>query len=169
MICLQKSSEGCLPYILGVCHPIEKLVGRTWPQGIDLKEQYFYIGLTNPVLACGNFFGKRFIAAMLSGAEFRPASQSLNDCRWASVPPAIPSPPEALLGLCRHAKAEIPGSARYEHDKKRGSTGGNPPSGHENPELPGLVLFTPRKKFYKSKPSGEERNTENESWNCACN
>jgi hypothetical protein len=38
----------------------------------------------------------------------------------------------------------IPGSARYEHDKRRESTGGNPLSGHEKPELPCLVFFTPR-------------------------
>jgi hypothetical protein len=38
----------------------------------------------------------------------------------------------------------IPGSARYEHDKKRENTGGNPSSGHKKPELPRLVVFTPR-------------------------
>ena len=37
----------------------------------------------------------------------------------------------------------IPGSARCGHDKQQESTGSNPPSGHENPELSRLVLFTP--------------------------
>ncbi len=39
---------------------------------------------------------------------------------------------------------KIPGSARCGHDKEQESTGGNPPSGQEKPELPCLVLFTPR-------------------------
>jgi hypothetical protein len=34
--------------------------------------------------------------------------------------------------------------------KKRESEGGNPPSGRENPELPCLVLFTPRNNRYEN-------------------
>jgi hypothetical protein len=67
------------------------------------------------------------------------------------------------------ASVELPGSAHYEHDKKQESTGGNPSSGPEKPELPSLVLFTPRKNKNNAKPSGEGPNTENQSWNCACN
>jgi hypothetical protein len=78
--------------------------------------------------------------------------------------------PKALSrGVWGRPVKEIPGSARYEHDKKRGNTGGNPPSGHEKPELPRLVLFTPRKNNEKAKPSGEDANTEKQSWNCAFN
>ncbi len=53
-----------------------------------------------------------------------------------------------FAGVCS-TRSKIPGSARYKHDKKRESEGGNPPSGHENPELPCLVLFTPRDNSYK--------------------
>jgi hypothetical protein len=62
----------------------------------------------------------------------------------------------------------IPRSARYEHDKKRESTGGNPPSGHKKPELPCPALFTPRCN-QPPKPSGAASNTENQPWNCAFN
>jgi hypothetical protein len=30
------------------------------------------------------------------------------------------------------------------HDREQENAAGNPPSGHKKPELPGLVLFTPR-------------------------
>ena len=53
--------------------------------------------------------------------------------------------------------------------KKQESEGGNPPSGRENPELPCLVLFTPRNNSMQKNPPGEDENTENQSWNCACN
>jgi hypothetical protein len=64
---------------------------------------------------------------------------------------------------------KIPGSARCGHDKEQESTGGNPPSGQEKPELPCLVLFTPRNNQHHKSPSGDETNMENQSWKCACN
>jgi hypothetical protein len=55
------------------------------------------------------------------------------------------------------------------HDRKQENTGGNPPSGHEKPELPSLVLFTPGNNLHHQIPSGEETYAENQSWKCACN
>jgi len=57
----------------------------------------------------------------------------------------------------------------YGHDPKQEKPGGNPPSGQKNPELPCLVLFTPRSKQFHNPSSGDETNTENQSWKCACN
>lgn len=54
------------------------------------------------------------------------------------------------------------------HDKNQESPGGSPPSGHKKPELFSLVLFTPRHKQHDV-PPGDETNTENQSWKCACN
>jgi hypothetical protein len=42
------------------------------------------------------------------------------------------------------------------HDRKQESTGGNPPSGHEKPELSSLVLSTPGNNVHHKIPSGEE-------------
>jgi hypothetical protein len=55
------------------------------------------------------------------------------------------------------------------HDRQQESTGGNPLSGQEKPELSRLVLFTPRNNLQHKLPSGDETNTENESWKCAFN
>jgi hypothetical protein len=55
------------------------------------------------------------------------------------------------------------------HDRKQESLGGNPPSGHEKPELSSLLLFTPGNNLYHQIPSGEETYAENQSWMCACN
>jgi len=75
-----------------------------------------------------------------------------------------------VLGIWENRLVEeIPGSAHHEHDKKRESTGGNPPSGRKKPELSCLVLVTPPNKDSKAKAAGEKPNTENPSWNCACN
>jgi len=57
----------------------------------------------------------------------------------------------------------------YGHDRKQENTGGNPPSGQEKPELSSLVLFTPANHQHRKIPPGEETNTENQSWKCACN
>jgi hypothetical protein len=91
----------------------------------------------------------------------------MNECRFNTGDPS-----QACLSLQKleqGACADIPRSARYEHDNTRESTGGNPPSGHQNPELPRLALFTPRDKTEEQAPSGEEPNTENQSWICAFN
>ena len=55
------------------------------------------------------------------------------------------------------------------HDRQQEYPGGSPPSGHKKPELPNLVLFTPRHKQFEKMPTGEDTNTENQSWKCACN
>jgi hypothetical protein len=67
----------------------------------------------------------------------------------------------------RYPGKKIPRSARFEHDKKRKSTGGNPPSGHKKPDLPSLVLFSPRR-TQQQRPSGTGSHREKQSWNCAC-
>jgi hypothetical protein len=88
--------------------------------------------------------------------EHSPADVCLSEHRPVDLFP-VPSPSHrALRGAGRQAKARIPGSARYEHDKKRESEGGNPPSGHEKPELPCLVLFTPGNNRNKKDPSGND-------------
>jgi hypothetical protein len=53
------------------------------------------------------------------------------------------------------------------HDRQQESTGGNPLAGQEKSELPRLVLFTPRNNTEHKLPSGDETNTENQSWKCA--
>jgi hypothetical protein len=73
------------------------------------------------------------------------------------------------MGIADKSVAKIPGSARCGHDKKQESTGGNPTSGHKKPELSCLVLFTPWNNHYQTIPSGDETNTENQSWKCAFN
>jgi hypothetical protein len=80
----------------------------------------------------------------------------------------LPTQKALCRGVWGRPVEKIPGSARYEHDKKRENTGGNPPSGQEKPELPFLALFTPRNNKHHKNPSGEDANTENKSWNCAC-
>jgi hypothetical protein len=107
-------------------------------------------------------FGKRFIAARLSGGGILPSSAANEQLPEESGPVRLSHlRPKALSrGAWGRPVKEIPGSARYEHDKKRENTGGNLPSGHKKPELPCLVLFTPRKNNKNAKPSGEDANTE---------
>jgi hypothetical protein len=120
-------------------------------------------------LACGNFFGRRFVAVRLSGARLRPFQRSMNNFRRASVHAGDPIVARRRSAEASGAgKCEIPGSARYEHDNTRENTGGNPSSGQEKPELPSLVLFTPRNNKCESL-SGEETTMEKPSWSCACN
>jgi len=104
--------------------------------------------------------------------------RSMNILRQVSVhsedrrPELFPLPSRifrAFLGARGKPRGKIPGSARYEHDNKQESEGGNPPSGHEKSELPCLVLFTPGNNSDTQNPSGEDQKTENPSWNCACN
>jgi hypothetical protein len=64
-------------------------------------------------------------------------------------------------GALRRPCVKIPRSARYRHDKKRESEGGNPSSGHENPEMFCLVHFTPLENRNPKNPSGKDRSTEN--------
>jgi hypothetical protein len=102
-----------------------------------------------------------------TGRSHRPPC---NDPETAFRPARLshlrPEPPDRGV---RAGQCAIPGSARHEHDNKPEKTGGNPPSGRENPELPFLVLRTPRKYKNIAKPSGEDAKTETQSWNCACN
>jgi hypothetical protein len=81
------------------------------------------------------------IVSSLSANEHRPAAV----CLSGSIPLRLMAP----QGRIGQASAKIPGSARYEPDKKRESEGGNPPSGRENPELPSLVLVTPRNNSFE--------------------
>jgi hypothetical protein len=101
-------------------------------------------------------FGKRFIAARLSGGGILPSSAANEQLPEESGPVRLSHlRPKALSrGAWGRPVKEIPGSARYEHDKKQESEGGNPPSGHENPELPCLVLFTPRNNRKQKYPTG---------------
>jgi hypothetical protein len=141
----------------------EKLEGR-----LTQENQILRLVLLNLSLACGN---------LLRNVPCRKAERGANLSLTAANGPlpeglALVSVsrrhPETLSRSVRgRSEKTIPGSARYEHDKKRESTGGSPPSGHKKPELPCLALFTPRGK-QQEKPSGAVSNTENQSWNCAC-
>jgi hypothetical protein len=83
--------------------------------------------------------------------------------------PVLPSPIVCALQMGHvQANREIPGSARYGHDKRaQEKPGGSPPSGQEKPEMSGLVLLTPRNHQQDKNPSGDETYMENQSWNCA--
>jgi hypothetical protein len=88
-----------------------------------------------------------------------------------SIDPATPFPHwSASLGHPQTSQSRIFQDLRADgHDRKQESSGGNPPSGHEKPELSSLVLFTPGNNMHRQIPSGEETYAENQSWKCACN
>jgi len=77
---------------------------------------------------------------------------------------------ERLIGVPKKGHSRKFQDLRADgHDRKHENPGGNPPSGHEKPELSGLVLYTPGKNVQHKIPSGDERYAENRSWKCACN
>ncbi len=77
-------------------------------------------------------------------------------------PPFRPSSRPRRECGAKPTKAYIPGSARRGHDKtEQESTGGSPPSGHEKPEMPCLVLFTPPKtQLHRTSARDEAKNGE---------
>jgi hypothetical protein len=87
------------------------------------------------------------------------------------IEPASPFPRwSAPFGAFQTSQSRIFQDLRADrHDRKQESSGGNPPSGHEKPELSCLVLFTPGNNVHHQIPSGEEKYAENQSWMCACN
>jgi hypothetical protein len=115
------------------------------------------------------FSEKRFIAESMKRDDILPPSvacEHLPEDENSGI--LIPGPKRPAEASGEQTAAEIPGSARHEHDKKREIPGGYPPSGHKNPELPHPALSAPRKPEVKAKPSGENEYTEISSWNCAC-
>jgi hypothetical protein len=116
-------------------------------------------------------FWKRFIANRLGGGGLLPFAAAIDHCRtnfyWAGISvPAL----ELLVGAPQKSQSRIFQDLRAgRHDRKQESSGGNPPSGHEKPELSSLVLFTPGNNMHRQIPSGEETYAENQSWKCACN
>jgi hypothetical protein len=126
------------------------------------------LGLLKLVLVCGNFFWEMVHCLKAEQCGMLPSAAVNEQGRRISVRSGESH--LAPVRLCRpsgETGMDIPGSARYEHDKQRESTGGNPPSGQEKPELPCLVPFTPRNNQKQKSPSGEDTHTENQSWNCA--
>jgi hypothetical protein len=59
----------------------------------------------------------------------------MNNCREMQIFSGhhIPGPKRSVEAL-GDGQDDLPGSVRYEHDKKRENTGGYPPSGRKNPE-----------------------------------
>jgi hypothetical protein len=116
-------------------------------------------------------FWKRFIVYRLDGGGLLPLAAAIDHCRknssWAGISvPAL----ERLVGAPRKSQSRIFQDLRASsHDRKQESSGGNPPSGHEKPELSSLLLFTPGNNMHQQIPSGEETYAENQSWMCACN
>jgi hypothetical protein len=116
-------------------------------------------------------FWKRLVAAKKSGGGLLPFAVareqlpgSFNRTGFSNSHSNTPA-----TGAADKSAAKIPGSARCGHDNQRESTGGNPPSGQKKPELSCLVPFTPRNNLHQPTPSGDENNTENQSWKCAFN
>jgi hypothetical protein len=71
-------------------------------------------------------FRIRFIAGRLKRADFLPFQRHMNNGRANSIGPGHPDPGFKTLsrGVRARPDKRIPGSARYEHDKKRKKTGG---------------------------------------------
>jgi hypothetical protein len=116
-------------------------------------------------------FWKRFIANRLGGGEILPLAAAIDHCRRNFDRSGISIPAlERLVGAPRTSQSRIFQDLRAgSHDRKQESSGGNPPSGHEKPELSSLFLFTPGNNVHHRIPSGEETYAENQSWKCACN
>ena len=150
------------------------MAGTNNPQNTLTQEnQFSRFALLNLAPVCGNLFRKSSV--VLRQAE---TSSCLSGRQTNNLPPGCMPLPSAFHPLfhgrvfCRRNRAtegkNLPGSARYEHDKQRASTGGNPSSGHERPGWPCLVLSTPRN-IQQNNPSGTVSNMEKQSWICACN
>ena len=139
---------------------LENVLGRL-TQGNRISR----LDLLNLALACGNLFGTMHRFTLREGQVSDPSAVFEDLPRQYVLPISRHAPRRSPKAFGTPVK-KIPGSARYEHDKKRESTGGNPPSGHEKPELPCPVLFTPRSS--QQNPSGARWSSENKSWNYAC-
>jgi hypothetical protein len=72
----------------------------------------------------------------LNAGEAESSSlQQLTVCPgWSAVWFSRPNSNRHAAVVLGQAVEKIPESARYEHDKKREKTVGNPSSGHKNPE-----------------------------------
>jgi hypothetical protein len=138
----------------------ERLTQENHISRLALLNSHWFVGIFWEPLHCREAERGEFLP---SSAANEQLPEGFGPVRLSHLRPKAPG-----RGVRGRPVEKIPGSARYEHDKKRGNTGGNPPSGPEKPELPFLVLFTPRKNNDNAKPSGEDANTEIESWNCAC-
>jgi hypothetical protein len=160
-----------LAFIVSALAGIEKPVKPNGPGSIDGEEADPYSVFTESHTDLWESFGKRFIAAGLSasgGLSFAAAMEQLPeelDRAGFSLPT-----PKRLVRALRAGQSRLFQDLRaYGHDRKQESTGGNPPSGQEKPELSSLVLFTPWNNMHHKIPSGDETYTENQSWKCAFN
>ena len=99
------------------------------------EKQTFRLALLYLVQVWGNSKEKHFKGKNLERDNFTSLHDPMNKHDWISVQSAVFSRPQALgRGANGRLVEKIPGSARYEHDKKRENTGGNPPSEHQNSE-----------------------------------
>jgi hypothetical protein len=137
---------------------------------IDAEEAHPYIGLTESRIGFWESFGKRLFAVSLGGGGILPFAWAIKLCRKVDRADSSIPAPKRLVGAPWTSQSRIFQDLRADgHDRKQGSTGGNPPSGHEKPELSCLFLFTPRNYTHQKKPSGDEIYMENQSWKCAFN
>jgi hypothetical protein len=166
---LTQTYQGRSAYILRALYRNEKRDGLNASGGLTQENKVHRLALLNLAQVVGIFL-ETFHCRKVERTMSRPQRRQMNNCRrtWVRSGDPIPTPGRAVEAPSV-TDAGIPGSARYEHDNKRENTGGNPPSGHEKPEMPRLVLFTPRNRDDKAKPSGADANMEIKSWNCACN
>jgi hypothetical protein len=170
LVCSGKANRVVWPSIEGVPVRIRKLSSGKGGGRLTQENHISRLALLNLALAVGIFHETLHCRKAEQGAFGVPFQRPMN--KLPAMGPAA-HPVSHLHGqpLSRGVKGrpvkKIPGSARYEHDKKRESTGGNPPSGHEKPELP--AWFSSPRGTQEHRPSGVGSNTEKQSWICACN